>query len=57
MMPSKMLIDGHWVDARDGRRFPVDNPATGDTVAEVPFGSAADVAPVSYTHLTCRRRG
>ncbi|MCE2488437.1 MAG: NAD-dependent succinate-semialdehyde dehydrogenase [Anaerolineae bacterium] len=40
-----MLIDGDWVDALDGRTFPVDNPATGEVVMEVPFGSAADVAP------------
>ncbi len=44
-MPCKMLIDGDWVDALDGRTFPVDNPATGEVVMEVPFGSAADVAP------------
>ena len=44
-MPCKMLIDGDWVDALDGRVFPVDNPATGEIIAEVPFGSAADVEP------------
>ncbi|MCY4526562.1 MAG: NAD-dependent succinate-semialdehyde dehydrogenase [Anaerolineaceae bacterium] len=44
-MACKMLIDGDWVDALDGRTFPVDNPATGEIVMEVPFGSAADVAP------------
>lgn len=34
-------IDGGWVAAQSGRRFPVDDPATGKTVAEV-----ADLGPV-----------
>ena len=44
-MQYQMLIDGQWVDALDGNTCPVMNPATGEVVADVPFGSAADVAP------------
>jgi succinate-semialdehyde dehydrogenase/glutarate-semialdehyde dehydrogenase len=29
------FIGGEWVPARDGRRFPVENPATGEVIAEV----------------------
>lgn len=41
-MQTGMLIDGQWVEARDGRREDVLNPATGEPVANVPFGDAAD---------------
>ncbi|HSD86144.1 MAG TPA: NAD-dependent succinate-semialdehyde dehydrogenase [Kofleriaceae bacterium] len=38
------FIDGAWVDALDGSRRDVIDPATEDVVASVPFGGAADVA-------------
>jgi len=38
------FIDGAWVDALDGGRRDVIDPATEDVVATVPFGGAADVA-------------
>ena len=38
-----MLIDGELVDARSGQRFETVNPATGDVIASVPQGDAADV--------------
>ena len=38
----KMLIDGQWVDAVDGSRFDVFNPATGEVVATVPSAQPAD---------------
>jgi 1-pyrroline dehydrogenase len=37
------LVGGEWVDAVDGGTMEVVNPATGETIAEVPRGSAADV--------------
>lgn len=37
-----LLIDGKWVEALNGERFSVQNPATGETVAEVARASAAD---------------
>jgi acyl-CoA reductase-like NAD-dependent aldehyde dehydrogenase len=42
MMPTKQLIDGKWVDAADGGRWDVIDPATEEIVANVPFGGAAD---------------
>jgi len=36
------LIDGQWIDASSGARFPVINPATGETIVEVANSSAAD---------------
>jgi phenylacetaldehyde dehydrogenase len=47
----KMLIGSHWVDAQAGRTLPVINPATEETIATVPAGSAADVnQAVSAAH-------
>jgi 1-pyrroline dehydrogenase len=37
------LIGGKWVDAVGGDTMEVLNPATGETIAEVPFASAEDV--------------
>jgi acyl-CoA reductase-like NAD-dependent aldehyde dehydrogenase len=37
------FIDGTWVDARDGERFDVFNPATGEVIATAPSSKAADV--------------
>jgi 1-pyrroline dehydrogenase len=39
----KNLVGGEWVDAASGETMEVINPATGDTIAEVPRCSAADV--------------
>ncbi len=36
-------IDGKWVDAADGERFDVFNPATGEVVATAPHSKQADV--------------
>jgi acyl-CoA reductase-like NAD-dependent aldehyde dehydrogenase len=36
-------IDGRWLDARDGERFDVFNPATGEVIATAPSSKAADV--------------
>ena len=37
------LVGGEWVDAAGGETMEVLNPATGETIAEVPRASAADV--------------
>jgi len=37
------LVGGEWVGAADGGTMEVLNPATGETIAEVPRGTAADV--------------
>ena len=35
-------VDGRWIDADSGATFPVVNPATGETIAEVPRLGAAE---------------
>ncbi len=37
-----MLIDGKWVEADGNGRFEVEDPATGETVATVADGGAAE---------------
>jgi betaine-aldehyde dehydrogenase len=39
----KMLIGGEWTNASDGNTREILSPATGDAIAEVPEGTAADV--------------
>jgi acyl-CoA reductase-like NAD-dependent aldehyde dehydrogenase len=43
MADARMYVDGKWVDAIDGGRFEVLNPATGEVVATVPDAHPADV--------------
>jgi len=42
LLRSDAYIDGAWVTADDGARFPVTDPATGATLAEVPDMGAAE---------------
>src|SRR6478672_9246703 len=39
----KLLIDGKWVDAASGKTFPVENPATGEVIADAAEGDKKDV--------------
>ncbi|MEX0990990.1 MAG: aldehyde dehydrogenase family protein [Actinomycetota bacterium] len=39
----QMYIDGKWVDALDGERFDIFNPATGEVIATAPAAKNADV--------------
>lgn len=39
----RQFIDGKWCDARSGGRIAIDNPATGETLAEVARAGTADV--------------
>ncbi len=41
--PCKMLINGRWEEAASGQTMDVMNPATGERLATVPDGDAADV--------------
>ncbi|HVM72553.1 MAG TPA: aldehyde dehydrogenase family protein, partial [Anaerolineales bacterium] len=43
MIQYKLWIDGKWVDSQGGGMFPVENPATGEKIAEVVDASRADV--------------
>src|SRR6202050_3321047 len=40
--PTQLLIGGNWVDASDHLTFEVDDPATGEVIAEVANGSVED---------------
>jgi len=39
----QLLIGGRWVEAREGERFDVTDPATGEAIGSVPNGTEADV--------------
>jgi phenylacetaldehyde dehydrogenase len=39
----RMLIDGKWVAAQSGKTLPVEDPATEETIAQVPAGDKADI--------------
>ena len=41
--PGRLLIDGHWVDARSGRTFATVNPADESVIAQVAEAGEADV--------------
>ncbi len=43
MLNHKLWIDGQWVDSQDGGRMTIENPATGEKIAEVQDASRADV--------------
>ncbi|HXF98559.1 MAG TPA: NAD-dependent succinate-semialdehyde dehydrogenase [Gaiellaceae bacterium] len=42
LLQRQAFVDGRWVDADSGETFPVLNPATGETLAEVPRLGAAE---------------
>ena len=44
LLRQAMLIDGQWIQADDGQTIDVVNPATGELVARVPNGGAAETA-------------
>src|ERR1700674_3874081 len=41
--PTKLLINGKWVDAASGKTFPTINPSTGEVITQVAEADAADV--------------
>ncbi len=54
MQNYQMLIDGQWVDASDGGRFEVSNPATQTVWASAPEATADDVdRAVKAAHRAC----
>src|ERR1700691_2473067 len=40
----KLFINGEWVAAKSGKTFPVEDPATEETIAHAPAGEKADIA-------------
>lgn len=66
LLRQQCYINGQWRDARDGRKDPVHNPATGEVLGSVPdMGAkeareaieAAQAAWAGWRALTARRRG
>lgn len=54
MQTFKMLIDGEWVDASDGKTFETFNPATQEVWATAPEATAEDVdQAVRAAHRAC----
>src|SRR4051794_14006704 len=50
-VPKRLLIGGKWVDASGGGTFPVEDPATGETLAEVADATPEDaLAALSAAH-------
>ena len=41
--PTRLLIDGQWVNAASGKTFETRNPATGEILAQVAEGDAEDI--------------
>src|SRR5437879_13237554 len=41
--PTKLLINGSWVDSVSGRTFPTINPSTGEVITQVAEADAPDV--------------
>src|SRR3954471_18163998 len=66
--PKQLLIDGEWVDAKDGRTFATVNPATEEVLVEVARASAVDAdravvaarnafeSPSPWSRMTPRER-
>ncbi|AUH35312.1 NAD-dependent succinate-semialdehyde dehydrogenase [Paracoccus tegillarcae] len=44
LLETRAYVAGEWVDAKDGKTFPVTNPARGDVICEVADLSRAEVA-------------
>src|ERR1041385_5752396 len=42
-MEYRLWIDGRWTDSTDGKKMTIENPATGEIIAEVQDASRADV--------------
>ena len=44
LLKADSYVNGEWIGAKSGARFPVTNPATGETIAKAPLSDAAEVA-------------
>lgn len=66
--PKQLLIDGEWVDAKDGRTFATVNPSTEEVLVQVAQASAVDIdravvaarnafeSPSPWSRMTPRER-
>ncbi|GAB3219003.1 hypothetical protein GCM10027452_40790 [Micromonospora halotolerans] len=50
-------IAGDWVDPADGGTIPVENPATGEVLGQVPAGTPADEARAAGDRVTAAYTG
>jgi aldehyde dehydrogenase (NAD+) len=55
--PTRLLIGGDWVEASRNKRFPTDNPATEEVLAEISEAGTADVDAAVTAAGTALRRG
>ena len=51
LLRRRAYVDGTWVEADSGETFPVHNPATGETIAEVPRLGAAETRQIGRAHV------
>jgi succinate-semialdehyde dehydrogenase / glutarate-semialdehyde dehydrogenase len=42
LLRTRAYVDGEWIESTDGATFPVSNPASGETIADVPRLGAAE---------------
>jgi succinate-semialdehyde dehydrogenase / glutarate-semialdehyde dehydrogenase len=50
-VPKQLFIGGKWMDAKGGARLPVEDPATGETIAEIADATPEDaVAALAAAH-------
>ena len=52
-MKTDLFINNEWRAAASGKRFPVENPATEEVIAEVALGDSADVDNAVLAARTC----
>ena len=55
LFKTQAFVNGQWVNAANGERFTVRDPATGDTLADVPALSAAEVERAIVAAETAQR--
>ncbi|MEZ5341987.1 MAG: aldehyde dehydrogenase family protein [Acidimicrobiales bacterium] len=55
-MQTQLLINGVWADGSDGDRFVVVNPATGEEIATVAAGTAADATAACDAAAAAQKR-
>src|SRR5215475_10241003 len=55
--PTKLLINGKWIESSSGKTFPTINPATGEVITQVAESDAPDVDRAVTAARTAFDRG
>ena len=55
LLATKAYVSGQWIDADDGKTFPVTNPARGDVICTVPDLSRAETARAIATAAAAQK--